>query len=214
MQDCGAAGQVIAVRRFVEADTDRVVELFRVNSREHVADPAADGFVQGGLEAATVRSLAEQDGVWVVEADGTVVGFACAAMGIAGPPPAREIQRRADELSFHGRSLAAQSWLGYGPVVIDAGYRGRGLLRLLFDAIVTAWRGRAETGVAFVEEGNRRSMGAHVAGLGMTPIGRFDLDGRGYAVLAFSLAQPQPQPQPQPHPQPQPAPGTEPSSDR
>ncbi len=41
--------------------------------------------------------------------------------------------------------------------------------------------------MCFVEERNRRSMKAQLDGLGMDVIGRFALDGRGYAVLAFEM---------------------------
>ncbi|MFJ7268983.1 GNAT family N-acetyltransferase [Streptomyces sp. NPDC099050] len=83
----------------------------------------------------------------------------------------------------NGRPFGSVRWLLYGPVVVAAAYRGRGIARGLFTTALEAASGRAEVMVAFIEMTNRASWTVHVDGLGMTPLGEFDLDGRAYGVV-------------------------------
>jgi hypothetical protein len=61
------------------------------------------------------------------------------------------------------------------------------LLRGLYEAQKQELAGRFEVGVAFVSRTNPHSLEAHVAGLGMTEVGDFELKGNVYVILAFRV---------------------------
>jgi hypothetical protein len=61
------------------------------------------------------------------------------------------------------------------------------LLRGLYEAQLKDLAGQFEVGVAFVSLSNPYSLNAHVAGLGMTEVGDFELKGSVYVILAFRV---------------------------
>ncbi|KIF02404.1 hypothetical protein PL81_30145, partial [Streptomyces sp. RSD-27] len=87
-------------------------------------------------------------------------------------------------LVWRGRPLGEVPWLLYGPVVVDAGFRGHGVARGLFARAVEASAGRAEALVAFIEAGNAPSWRVHVDAFGMTPLGEYTVSGRTYHAVA------------------------------
>jgi hypothetical protein len=62
------------------------------------------------------------------------------------------------------------------------------LLKGLYDAQKNDIAGKFDAGVAFVSRDNPHSLRAHVAGLGMTEVGEFEVNGKIYATLAFRVA--------------------------
>ena len=70
---------------------------------------------------------------------------------------------------------------------IDRAYRGRGLLRGLYEAQKRELAGRFEIGVAFVSRSNPHSLKAHVAGLEMKEVCDFELKSNVYVILAFRV---------------------------
>jgi hypothetical protein len=62
------------------------------------------------------------------------------------------------------------------------------LLRGLYEAQRRDLAGRFDLGVAFVSRDNPHSLQAHVAGLGMTEVGDFELKGNVYVILAFRVS--------------------------
>ncbi|MET9533866.1 MULTISPECIES: GNAT family N-acetyltransferase [unclassified Streptomyces] len=100
------------------------------------------------------------------------------------PPPVRALLDAQDSLHWQGRPLSSWRWLMYGPVVVDAACRGRGVARGLFDLAVEAAAGRADAVVAFIEAENRASWRVHVDGFGMRPLGEYTADGRTYSAVA------------------------------
>ena len=66
-------------------------------------------------------------------------------------------------------------------------YRRQGILRGLFEAQKKELAGQFEVGVALIARNNAHSMLAHVAGLGMTEVGDFEVNGNIFATVAFRL---------------------------
>jgi predicted GNAT superfamily acetyltransferase len=88
---------------------------------------------------------------------------------------------------FEDRPLSAFFSYIYGPVCIARQYRGRGLLRGLYEAQKKDLGARFEVGVAFVSRSNPHSLRAHVNGLGMMEVGDFQVAANRYVALAFRL---------------------------
>jgi hypothetical protein len=105
-----------------------------------------------------------------------------------GSPVIAKMLESYDRFNFKGRRLTDFNSYVYGPVCIAREYRGRGLLRGLYEAQKRHLAAQFELGVAFVSRDNPHSLNAHVAGLKMTEAGEFELNQKVYAVLVFPLA--------------------------
>jgi hypothetical protein len=126
-------------------------------------------------------------GVLVARDAERVVGYLCASgveFNRQFPLLAAMIERYG-EVSLQGRALADQKTFVYGPVCVDRAHRGRGVLRGLFQILQRELCGRFDAGVGFAAEDNRRSLAAHVDGLGMHDAGGFEFKGKRYRILAF-----------------------------
>ncbi|WP_328317666.1 GNAT family N-acetyltransferase [Streptomyces sp. NBC_00388] len=194
-------------RYATEADVPAMAALFAANHRDALTERqrSEQGFVQGSFDAAALRAMATGGSLLVADAaedagaadasggggshagPGRVAGLlALSAPGSlsAPPPPVRALLDAQDSLRWQGRPLSASRWLLYGPVVVDAAFRGRGVAKGLFTMAVEAAWGRADVVVAFIEADNRASWRVHVDGFGMRPLGEYVAGGRTYGVVA------------------------------
>ncbi|WSQ15619.1 GNAT family N-acetyltransferase [Streptomyces sp. NBC_01231] len=178
-------------RHAVAADAPAMAELFAANHHDALTEQerARQGFVQGGFDADTLRSMAENGSLLVADDDGRLAGL----LGLASPenmpsppPPVQALLDAQDSLEWEGRPLRSTPFLLYGPVVVAAAYRGKGVARGLFAAALHAASGRAEAMVAFIELANQASWRVHVDGFGMTPLGEFTIGDRAYGVVGAS----------------------------
>lgn len=182
-------------RTGVAADAPDMAGLFAANHHDALSEEerSRQGFVQGALDEDALRAMAEGGGLLVADDGGEIAGLlgVVRAESVPGPPPpVRALLGAQDELLWCGRPLGAVRWLLYGPVVVAAAYRGRGIARGLFNAALEAASGRAEVMVAFIEMSNRASWTVHVDGLGMIPLGEFLVDGRVYGVVGAACPAP------------------------
>ncbi|MER5808403.1 GNAT family N-acetyltransferase [Streptomyces sp. NPDC002033] len=181
-------------RYAAEADAPAMARLFAANHHDALteAQRAAQGFVQGTFGVGALRGMARDRELLVADAgQGRVAGLL--ALSVArdmGDPPAAVLGllRAQDVLLWRGRPLSGVPWLLYGPVVVDAGFRGHGVARGLFARALGAAAGRAELLVAFIESGNAPSWKVHVDAFGMVPLGEYAVDGRTYTAVAAPVA--------------------------
>lgn len=177
-------------RYAVDGDAAAMAALFAANHADTLSEEqrAEQGFVQGSLDEDTLRAMAGAGALLVAEDGGRVAGVLMLsdAQGVPSPPPpVAALLERQETLLWDDRPLSTLRWLLYGPVVVDAGHRGQGVARALFDKALAAARDRhAEAVVAFIEADNRPSWHVHVDGFGMRPLGDFTIDGRTYHVVA------------------------------
>ena len=147
------------------------------------------GFLSAQFTPEQTARIAEDLGTMVALVDDRVAGFLCAFRKEfdTGSPVIAKMLQSYDRLTFDGRPLNAfQSYI-YGPVCIGHEHRGRGLLRGLYEAQKQDLAGLFDIGVAFVSRSNPHSLSAHVAGLGMTEAGDFEVKENVYVTLAFRL---------------------------
>ncbi|MFD4708954.1 GNAT family N-acetyltransferase [Streptomyces sp. NPDC058430] len=172
-----------------EADAPAMAALFAANLRDSLTERqrSEQGFVQGVFDAATLRAMAAAGSLLVADDDGQVAGL----LALSGPdelpappPPVVGLLAAQGTLRWEGRPLNEVRWLLYGPVVVDAAHRGRGVARGLFTMAVEAAAARADAVVAFIESTNRPSWRVHVDGFGMRPLGEYVVDGRTYSAVA------------------------------
>jgi hypothetical protein len=176
-------------RRVSEADYVGMLALQEANLFENVA-PAArpQGFLSARFSREHFARMDADVGVMVAVDAGRVAGYACAS----GIELNREFPLLAAMLghyalvSFRGRTLADQNSFVYGPVCVDSAYRGRVVVRGLYQSVRAMAADRFEVGVGFVAEDNPHSLAAHVTGLGMHDVGGFEFKSRRYRVVAFT----------------------------
>ena len=176
-------------RRLTDDDHAGILALQEANLFDNLSTEARqDGFLSARFTRDQLVQMDRDVGVLVACDVERVVGYVCAS-GVELNrqfPLLLAMIERYGEMRFQGRALADQKTFVYGPVCVDRAYRGRGVLRGLFRALLREIPAGFDAGVAFVANANQRSLAAHVAGLGMDDVGEFDFKGQRYRILAFS----------------------------
>lgn len=147
------------------------------------------GFLSARFSLAQIAAMAEDLGIFIACEHGRIEGFLCASRfdWPETPPIIQSMFAAFDHLQFQGRLLSSQRVFLYGPVCIDLPFRGKGLLRGMFQCLNRTLAGRYEAGAVFVAADNPHSMDAHIRGLGMEAVGEFVHAGLSYHILAFRL---------------------------
>jgi predicted GNAT superfamily acetyltransferase len=180
----------LSYRRASAPDYPGILRLQSANYLPNVAPKdRSDGFLSAEFSAEQMAAIAEDLGIVIAAESGKVAGYLCAFRNEFdhGSPVLAEMLGRYDRVQFNGRSLSSYRSYIYGPVCIAREYRGRGILRRLYDAQKNDLTGGFDAGVAFVSRANPHSLQAHVSGLGMVHAADFEVNGNVYAMLAFSL---------------------------
>ncbi len=180
----------IEYRRALPQDYSAIVRLNAANFIANLAaDERADGFLSALFTLEQTAAMAEDLGTTVAIVDGALAGFLCAFGNDFdhGSPVVAKMLASYDRMRFEGKLLSSYNTYAYGPVCIDREYRRRGLLRGLYQAQTQELAGKFEVGVALIARNNPHSLQAHVAGLGMTEVGDFEVNGNTFATVAFRV---------------------------
>jgi GNAT superfamily N-acetyltransferase len=149
----------------------------------------AGGFLTGSFTApALAAMLASVPGQVALHA-GELVGFVVNSQlpPQEYPPLVQQLVARLPVLTYRQRALAEYRWFFYGPVLVQPAYRGRGLLRQLFEASRRALAGRYELGIAFIARENAASRALHTQALGLECVGEVQFAGATYDLLVFAV---------------------------
>ncbi|MDH6676686.1 GNAT superfamily N-acetyltransferase [Rhodococcus sp. LBL1] len=175
----------ITVRRSGPRDCASILELMAASRGDGLSaeERAERGFVQGRMDDKVLVRFEEGTGVFVAEEDGDLAGFAMTSepAAVASGPPRLALD------ALRGSHTSGGLFL-YGPAAVDRRFQGRGVLTLLLTELSRALRGRFDTGVAFVEAANAKSLEVH-RHYGMDEVATFVFDGRDYFVFTFSPAE-------------------------
>ncbi|GAB3587705.1 GNAT family N-acetyltransferase [Calidifontibacter terrae] len=172
----------ISTRPASEDDFEWIIDLIDRNRAENLSEhQRADGFVQGEWTVEGLRKIVRGTGMYIAEVEGTRAGVA-----LSTPPGAatRGPAGRTNELA--AQHFGDSSYFLYGPVVVDADFRGRGVLRHLVDRLLGEAADRYRVAVAFVEEANTNSLTVHQH-LGWHPFETFEFADRRFVALAQHL---------------------------
>jgi creatinine amidohydrolase/Fe(II)-dependent formamide hydrolase-like protein len=175
------------------ASAEDIAAILKIQSANHIDNLSVEQRRQGFLSAMftpeQLAELAADLGITVVADGGCLLGFLCAFRRDFkhGSPVIAKMLETFDGTQLDGKPLSAYNAYIYGPVCVDPPYRGRGLLKGLYDAQKNEIAGKFDAGVAFVSRDNPHSLRAHVVGLGMTEVGEFEVNGKIYATLAFKV---------------------------
>lgn len=177
-------------RRASAADWDGVLSLQEANLRDKLNEAQrAQGFLTVRFERAQFVQM-DADAAVAVALDGArIAGYACASTQAfnAGVPVIGAMMAGFPKLSLSGKPLASPATAIYGPVCVDQRDRGHGVFGSLIQQLKNDLRGRFELAAGFIAKDNARSLAAHVDGAGMTLLGEFEFDGRGFWIVAFPI---------------------------
>jgi len=177
-------------RRALPGDYAAILDLQSANYIANLlAHEREQGFLSAQFTLEQTAQIAEDLGTIVAVIDDQIVGFVCASRNESetGSPVIAKMLESYDRMIFEGRALKSFRSYIYGPVCLARDFRGRGLLRGLYQAQKKDLAGQFEIGVAFVSRSNPHSLETHVKGLGMTEVGDFECRGNVYVTLAFRL---------------------------
>lgn len=177
-------------RRLHHSDLAAVLEVQEANLFENLSPSARqDGFLSARFSGDEFAQMNTDVSVMVAAEADRIGGYLCAS--------SVELNRRLPllaamiacypDLRFRDRLLSEQASFVYGPVCVDRKFRGRGVLRGLYQALLRQLAGRFDTGAAFIAQDNPRSLAAHVDGLGMHNVGEFEFKQRHYWIVAFPV---------------------------
>lgn len=178
-------------RRATQEDIPAILDLQAANFIDNLEDAERhDGFLSVKFTRQQVEEMAGHVGVIVAAFGGRLAGYLCASSCEFNRafPLLTAMMRQFDAIHYRGRLLASSRVFIYGPVCIDRSYRGRGLLRGLYETLQQEVVGRYDVGVAFVADDNPHSLRVHVDGLGMAHVGEFAFSGKQYRILAFDVS--------------------------
>ncbi len=168
----------------------KVLALQEANLHENLTvGQRREGFLSVRFTAAQFGEM-ERDLAVLAAVDGEVVaGYLCASTLAFS----RRILllaamiERFPHVQFLGLALSAQRCFVYGPVCVARVRRGQGVLRGLYDALCRELAGDFDAGTLFIAKDNPHSLASHAEGLGMTLVGDFAFENRGYWLLAFAV---------------------------
>jgi hypothetical protein len=178
-------------RRAQPPDYSAILRLQSANFIANLSEEERkEGFLSAEFAPEQVSRMAEDLGTTLATSNGEVLGFLCAFCN-EFDHGSRVIAKMLDTyplVTFDGKPLSSYNSYIYGPVCIDRAYRRRGAMRGLYQAQKQDLAGRFDIGVAFVSRSNPHSLNAHIAGLGMTEVGNFELKGNVYVILSITTA--------------------------
>jgi hypothetical protein len=179
------------------SDIPSILALQNRNLLSHLSEAEQkNGFVTTAFTVAQIEALMADDGVFVAvetsanDQSETVIGYAFAGSWayFAQWPIFPFMLARLPALTFEGQEITEANSFQYGPVCVDAAYRGLGVFPRLFENMRLGMCERYPIGVTFINRLNPHSYHAHTKKLGMTVIDGFEFNGRPYYGFAFDMA--------------------------
>lgn len=176
------------IRQAIASDYPAILALQAKNTLENLNDlQRQQGFIVSEMNEAQLATLNADLGILIAEQNGELAGFVCLARPNMQPrPPVVDAMMSALPHHYFADTLITKQQLFlYGPVCLASEWRGKGVLKRLFNAVKTHTRDQFDVGVLFINQNNPHSLMAHVKGLGMTILGEFSSQGDHYQLLAF-----------------------------
>ncbi len=177
-------------RRATLQDLSAILDLQEANFVGNLSiEDRQSGFLSARFTRSQLAEMADDIGIMVADNGQQVLGFLCASQRDFNRqfPLLAVMLQQCDRIQYRGKPLSSHNSFIYGPVCIDRSQRGRGLLRGLYEALRQEVAGKYRVGVTFIAKENPHSLRAHVDGLGMAEVGKFEFGGRGYNILAFNV---------------------------
>lgn len=177
------------IRQARPSDYPAILQLQGENVPEALDErQKRQGFIVSRMNEAQLAAINRGIGIVVAEQEGRLAGFVCLMPADVQPrPPVVDAMLATlATQSFAGRALSEQRVFLYGPVCLDAAWRGKGVLKRLYEAVKAHTRHDYDVGALFIDDNNPHSLAAHVQGLGMTALTPFHCGQKGYQLVVFA----------------------------
>jgi ribosomal protein S18 acetylase RimI-like enzyme len=158
----------ILINRAAAEDLDKILALAERNYAEN------GGELTGRIDREGLRRNIESIPSVVARAGDLIIGFLLTSEKGASSHPAIQAMLNA----YSGSNDAYI----YGPICVDASFRGSGLARAMFAELCRQIPGRE--GILFIKAGNRPSLRAHEK-MGMGKTAEFEYEGSMMLVFAY-----------------------------
>jgi hypothetical protein len=171
----------------LESDIDRILQLQSLNLYSNLSPTElAQGFVTTPITVEQIKTILAQTGLFVVEQEQQVVGYAYAGSWDYFSQWAifPYMVSRLTQKNFRGQRITTDNSFQYGPVCIDKFWRGSGAFPQLFATMRSNLAARYPMGITFINQINQRSLNAHIK-LNLEIIDEFQFNDSSYYSLAF-----------------------------
>jgi hypothetical protein len=175
------------VRIALESDIEPILQLQSLNLYSNLSSAElAQGFVTTPITVEQVKSIMAQTGLFVVEQENLIIGYAYAGSWnyFAQWAIFPYMLSRLTQIDFQGVKISAANSFQYGPVCIDRAWRGSGAFPQLFQTMRSSLAASYPIGVTFINQLNQRSLKAHRK-LNLEIIDEFQFNDCEYYSLAF-----------------------------
>lgn len=190
-EEVGAVDQNhMTFRCFQPEDISELLRIQNDNLRTNLSPgDQTDGYLSVAFSAQQFMEMHSDIPIVVADRNSRLGGYLCSStLACVGRIPLlAHMIGLFKETTFRSRPLDAYRSFVYGPVCIERGLRGIGLLNGLFDALMEQLKGRFDVGTLFISSNNPRSLRAHTHHLGMQVLSRFTFEGNEFYLLAFAV---------------------------
>lgn len=178
----------IVIGKAVERDYGEILNLqTKYYLTNLTKEQRKGGFLSTEFSMSQIAAMADDLGIFVARDEERVIGYVgTSRIDLVPRPPILDAMTESIKGAYiTTRKLSKMNLFVYGPACIDELYRGLGILRRLYEAVIIHTKGLFDGGVAFISFENPRSFGAHVRGLGMKDMGQFTFDSVSYHLVGF-----------------------------
>ena len=150
-------------------------------------DERENGFVTTPFTVEQIENIIAQDGLFIAENENKVVAYAFAGSWEYFSQWAifPFMATRFNNYGVENEEVTTENSFQYGPICIDADYRGSGLFQQLFEAMRIAMQKRYPIGITFINKINKRSYEAHTKKLKMAVVDEFTFNNNNFYGLSF-----------------------------
>lgn len=180
----------IIVRQAQSKDYKAIIELQNANTPDQLSEEEKkQGFVVSSMNEETLDGINKNLGVLVAIEDDKLAGFVCLATTNPLPehPVVKAMYESFPNQIFNSKSLIEYRVFIYGPVLINSNWRGKGILKKLFSAVIDFTKKDYDLGTAFINDKNPHSLAVHVQGLGMTALTPFNYEDETFQLVVFPV---------------------------
>jgi hypothetical protein len=145
------------------------------------------GFVMTPFSVEQLMALMAEEGAFVAEVEGRIVGYVFAASWAYFSQWAifpYMVSRFPKLELFQGQTITDQNSFQYGPVCVDRAQRGMGVFPALFATMCEGMKSRYPIGYTFINKQNTTSFAAHQK-LPLQVMDEFEFNDNAFYGLAF-----------------------------
>ncbi len=185
------------IMEFRNATIDDIKGVSELQKKYHVStvseEDKKDGFVTTLFTEEQFKEIIEKENGLTIACDnGKVVAYAMAASWDfwSAWPMFQHMIKDLPNVQYNGTQLTVENSFQYGPVSIDKAYRGKNMVRDLFETSRREMSKRFDVMVTFINTANPRSFAAHTRKVGFEVVQEFDYNNNHYYELCYDMKKP------------------------